>query len=181
MNTGVMKQTSLTWNNEIKTGALPPGLTARDVESVAGELGHLHIAMSTRGLRLQPGEPAPTHWLLPLNDPEVVRLSANLPGDLLWLSPRRPQSLAGMLVGDFRGAWWEEGLAMVKLNDAVEVYFVPPESPGTGSLATLAQIVALRWAGWPPTQIHETLKIQETNPRSTKLTVSNRTAQLPIA
>ena len=176
-----MKQTSLTWNNEIKTGAFPPGLTVRDGESVSGELGHLHIALHTRALRLHHGEPAPTHWLLPLNDTEVVRLSSNLSGELFWLSPRRPQSLVGMLLGDFRGAWWEDGLAMVKLNDAVEVYFVPPESPGTGSLATLAQIVALRWAGWPPAQINETLKIQETNPRSAKLTVFNRTAQLPIA
>lgn len=176
-----MKQTSLTWNNETKTGAFPPGLTARDGESVAGELGHLHIAMRTHALRLQPGEPAATHWLLPLNDTEVVRLSANLPGELFWLSPRRPQSLAGMLVGDFRGAWWEGGLAMVKLNDAVEVYFVPPESPGTGSLETLAHIVALRWAGWPPTQIHATLKVQETSSRTAKPTVFNRTPQLPIA
>lgn len=176
-----MKQTSLTWNHEIKTGAFPPGSTAHDGESVAGELGHLHIALHTRALWLHQGEPAPTHWLLPLNDTEVVRLSANLPGELFWLSPRRPQSLAGMLVGDFRGAWWEEGLAMIKLNDSVEVYFVPPESPRTGSLETLAQIVALRWAGWPPTQIHATLKIQETSPRSAKLTVINRTPQLPVA
>lgn len=175
-----MKQTSLTWNSEIKTGALPPGLTARDGESVAGELGRLHIALSTRGLRLQPGETAPTHWLLPLNDTEVVRLSANLPGDLFWLCPRPPQSLAGMLVGDFRGAWWEGGLAMIKLNDAVEVYFVPPESPGAGSLATLAQIIALRWAGWPPTRIHAALSIVGAGSRSANSNIFNRTPELAV-
>ena len=175
-----MKQTSLTWNSEIKTGALPPGLTARDGESVSGELGHLHIALSTRGLRLQLGEPAPTHWLLPLDSPEVVRLSSNLSGELLWLCPRRPQSLVGMLLGDFRGAWWEGGLAMIKTHDAVEVYFVPAESPGAGSLALLARIVALRWAGWPSTRIHAALSIVGAGSRSANSTVFNRTPELAV-
>lgn len=56
-----MKQTSLTWNDEIETGAFLPGLTVRDGESVAGHLGHLRIALHTRALRLRPGEPPPTH------------------------------------------------------------------------------------------------------------------------
>lgn len=175
-----MKQTSSTWNSEIKTGASLPGFSARDGESVAGELGHLHIALSTRGLRLQPGEPAPTHWLLPLNDMEVVRLSANLPGDLFWLCPRRPQSLVGMLLGDFRGAWWEGGLAMIKTHDAVEVYFVPAESPGAGGLALLALIVALRWSGWPPTRIHAALSIGGAGSCSANSNIFNRTPELAV-
>ena len=173
-----MKQTSLTWNNEIKTGALPPGLTARDGESVSGEHGQLHIALSTHALRLQRDEPSPTHWLLPLDNLEVVRLSANLPGDLFWLCPRRPQSLVGMLLGDFRGAWWEGGLAIIKTQDTVEVYFVPAESPGAGGLALLARIVALRWAGWPSTRIHAALSIIGTSSRSANSTVFNRTPEL---
>ena len=175
-----MKQTSLTWKDESEAGAFLPGLTARDGESVAGERGHLHIALRPRGLRLQPGEETPTHWLLPLDNLEVVRLSANLPGDLFWLSPRRPQSLAGMLVGDFRGAWWEGGLAMIKLNDAVEVYFVPAESPGAGGLALLARIVALRWAGWPSTRIHAALSIVGAGSRSANSTIFNRTPELAV-
>ena len=176
-----MKQTALTWNDEIEAGAFLPGLTARDGESVAGERGHLHIALHPDALRIQPGEPTPTYWLLPLDNPEIVRLSANLPGELFWLCPRRPQSLAGMLVGDFRGAWWEGSVAMVKTHDAVEVYFVPPQSPGAGSLATLARIVALRWSGWPPTRIHAALRILGPSPRSADSLVISPTSELAVA
>lgn len=176
-----MKQPSLTWNDEIEAGASLPGLTACGGESVAGERGHLHIALGARALRLQLGEQTPTHWLLPLDNPEVVRLSAKLPGDLLWLSPGRPEAIAGLLVCDFRGAWWEGGFAMVQLRDAIEVYFVPLEFPESGSLSMLAQIVALRWGGCSPERIHKILQATLTNPPTARPAAAHLTAELAVA
>ncbi len=174
----IMKQVSQVWDDEIEAGAFTPGLVARDGESVAGERGHLRIALRVQSLRLRFGEPKPTYWLLPLNSVEMVRLSANLPGELLWVSPRRPQSLVGLFVGDFRGAWWEGGLAMIKNQDAVEVYFAAPQVPGAGSLKLLAQIMAVRWGGWPPARIHAALRLKDDAACPTASGVSNSTAQL---
>lgn len=164
----VMQLTSPNINHDtIEAGIFPPRWTAHDGGSVAGEWGRLHIALNLSSLRLHSRQPLPTHWLLPLNNPEMVRLSSNLPGELLWLSPRQPRDLAGWLVGDFQGAWWAGSLAMLKLKDAVEVCFVPPDAPGAGSLALLGQIVALRWSGWTPDRIQAALQLQRPAPAAT--------------
>ncbi len=150
-----MKSTS--WNNEIESSTSPVGLSDIDGQTLTGQSGVLRIALHPTSLRVSRDEASPSHWLLPLNDVEMVRLSANLPGNLLWLSPRKPEAVAGLLVGDFRGAWWQEQLAVLQLLGETEAYILPASHPGPGSLAVLADIVARRWSGQSQEQVHTAL------------------------
>lgn len=176
-----MKHDSLRWNDSVEASDLIPGLRAQGGQAVSGTPGLLRIAFNLRALRLRPGEPIPTHWLLPLNHPELVRLAADLPGDVLWLSPTPPRSLAGFLMDDFRGAWWEEGQARILIHGSLETYPVPPGSPDAGSLPALARIVALRWAGRSPVQSLATLRTASPNARSSRSSALRPVSQLALA
>jgi hypothetical protein len=140
-----------------EAGALASGLTACDGATITGELGHLHIVLGPRILRLRAGEPFPTHWLLPLEDLEMARQAADLPGEILWLSPLPPECLAGPLVGEFRGAWWEGLTVCVNLTGQVEAYEFLSSDAAVGSRSVLADIVARRWAGCPPGLLRDEL------------------------
>ncbi len=150
-----MKSTS--WKEKDETGALASALSTGDARTVAGQSGNLRIAFQPLSLGVPRLATTPTHWLLPLNDVEMVRLSANLPGELLWLSPSRPEAVVGLLVGDFRGAWWQGPLAVLQLHGETEAYILPSSHPEIGSLSTLAEIVACRWAGQSQAQVHSAL------------------------
>ena len=155
MKNTFMKSTS--WKQTNETGALASALSAGDGRTIAGRAGNLRIAFQPLSLGVPFHTTTPTHWLLPLNDVEMVRLSANLPGDLLWLSPRRPEAVVGLLLGDFRGAWWQGPLAVLQLHGETEAYILPSSHPAIGSLSTLAGIVACRWAGQSQAQVHSAL------------------------
>ena len=150
-----MKSTS--WNEKDETDASAAALPAGDGRTIAGQAGNLRIAFQPLSLGVPFHTTTPTHWLLPLNDVEMVRLSANLPGELLWLSPSRPEAVVGLLVGYFRGAWWQGQLAVLQLHGEAEAYILPSSHPAIGSLSTLAGIVACRWAGQSQAQVHSAL------------------------
>ena len=150
-----MKSTSS--NKKIESGASAWGLPVGDGQTVTGKLDVLRIAFQPTSLGVPRHATSPTHWLLPLTDTDMVRLSANLPGELLWLSPRRPEGVVGLLAGDFRGAWWQGQVAVLQIHGETEDYILPPTHPGIGSLGTLAEIVASRWAGQSQTEVHAAL------------------------
>jgi len=155
MKNTFMKSTS--WKEKDEADAFAAALSAGDGRTVAGPSGNLRIAFQPLSLGVPRLATTPTHWLLPLNDVEMVRLSANLPGELLWLSPRQPEAVVGLLVGDFRGAWWHGQLAVLQLHGETEAYILPSSHPAIGSLSTLAEIVARRWAGQSQAQVHSAL------------------------
>lgn len=153
-----MKQHSNGGKQSIEAGQFLADLTASGGTTARGELGSLRVALEPGAMRVPPGTPSPVAWLLPLADIEMVRLSANIPGQLLWLSPRPPYSLAGALVGDFQGAWWNGIEACVTLGGEVESYLLPSGSTSIGSIETLALIVALRWTGESPSQVRAAIR-----------------------
>ena len=148
---------SASWKQKDETNAVPSNASTGEARTVPGQSGVLRSAFEPASLGVPRHATSPTHWLLPLNDTDMVRLSANLPGELLWLSPRRPEGVVGLLAGDFRGAWWQGQVAVLQIHGETEDYILPPTHPGIGSLGTLAEIVASRWAGQSQTEVHAAL------------------------
>ena len=156
---GVMKNSSSKWN--VSQAAKPALWQPNTGFCVVGNEGRLRIALDSVSLTNAKTETAPTHWLLPLNSIDAVRLSEHLPGEVLWASPLPPRNLAGDLAGDFRGAWWDGVEARLRLNDEVEAYSFPSRSAEIGFAKALANIVARRWEGMSPLQVQEELIFSE--------------------
>lgn len=135
---------------------LPPSIEGC---TIPGPAGAIRFARHPGALALHRHEPSPTHWILPLDQPEMVRLSADLPGDILWLSPHPPRSLLGTLIGDFRGAWWEGSLIVLALHGTEEALAVPAQFPGFGSNQLLAEVLVRRWLGHALSSIQISLLI----------------------
>lgn len=152
-----MNHSSTPWSSESEAMNFIPGLSAGDGVCVAGAEGRLHVALTIEGLRRLAPLPNPEAWLLPLDSVQLVRLSANLPGRLLWLCRRPPRSLVGQLLGNFHGAWCERNEAFVKLEDEVEAYDLSPGTAGILPLETLARAVAMRWSGSSPARVQREL------------------------
>lgn len=118
-----------------------------DGECLLGPRGKLAVVLQLESLaRVRQGG-TPTHWLIPVDDLQLVRSAASLPGEVLWLCRRNPASVLGQLDDGFRGAWWEGQGVAVNLDG--QTLFIPVAVPASaaGALGGLAEVVAGLWTG----------------------------------
>jgi hypothetical protein len=109
--------------------------------------GHrsLHAALRARTLLERFPASTPSHWLLNLEDVELVRLSQDLPGQVLWLSGRPPALVAGRLLDQYRGGWLEGLSAVIDLGGGASRVDLLPPAHSDWALELLARLVVERW------------------------------------
>ena len=118
-----------------------------DGQCLLGPRGKLAVVLQLESLaRVRQGG-MPTHWLIPVDDLQLVRSAASLPGEVLWLCRRNPASVLGQLDDGFRGAWWEDKGVAVNLDG--QTRFIPRAVPVSAARALegLAQVVGDLWTG----------------------------------
>lgn len=112
-----------------------------------GPGGRLGIALGLASLEHLRSFAQPTHWLMPLEDPVLVKFSASLPGEALWISLRHPSELLGKLNDDYRGAWVHANTLTVRLDGDESPTGWTRVSKEVWSLERVAEEVAIRWMG----------------------------------
>jgi len=136
------------------TAKVVPALTGIDLlhldgHCLKGPRGRLGIALrphSVAHLR-NTNTSSPSHWLIPVEDVELVNAAASLPGEVLWLCARPPAEVLGQLHDDLRGAWLDAGVVVVNLDGHPRRLKLPEPPTPALALHYLARIVADRWSG----------------------------------
>jgi hypothetical protein len=82
---------------------------------------------------------------MPLEDPALVKSSASLPGEVLWISLRHPSETLGKLNDDYRGAWVHANTLTVRLDGDLTHRGWTRVSEELWSLERVAEEVATLW------------------------------------
>lgn len=124
-----------------------PAPDSWDGRCLDGPEGRLGIVLRTASLELLRSGARPTHWLLPLENPVLVKLSATLPGQVLWISLRNPTEVLGKLNDSYRGAWVDANALTIRLDGDEARNGWTRVSDEVWSLERVAEAVAMRWTG----------------------------------
>ena len=127
------------------------GMLHLDGQCFEGERGVLAVALRPESFRLIRRTVQPTHWLLPVENPELVREAASLSGDLLWLCSRNPAEVLGKLDDGMRGAWLEPDAVMLNLDGQLRRLQLIQAPSAAFAIPYLARVVANHWRGPAPT------------------------------
>lgn len=106
----------------------PGNLSHLDGHCFIGEGGLLGVALSLKGLQQLRRNSMATHWLIPLDKPELADAAAALPGEVLWLSTTPPAEILGALNVDMQGVW-KEGDAVFINTCERKLKLLMPEIP----------------------------------------------------
>ncbi len=123
-----------------------------DGQCFVGPRGRLAVVLRPETLASMYLSEAPTHWLLPIDEPDLVRISEWLPGRILWLGAQPPSRLLGALVEQPLGAWLHSEYVEIQLdtgNPILRARNAIDASHGTN--LELARLVVEEWLGSRPT------------------------------
>lgn len=113
---------------------------------LSGPRGRLAVALQPRSLAALHRTEDPTHWLIPVDEPDLVRASRLLPGTILWLGSQPPNRLLGALVDHPLGAWLHRDSVEIQLDDGPPIRRAFPRTPNSqGVTIELARLVAQEW------------------------------------
>lgn len=151
-----MEDTSILQLPKTANGASPGGQGGPqhpDGQCFTGPRGCLAVVLRPETLATMHPNGTPTHWLLPVDQPDLVRISEWLPGKILWLGAQPPSHLLGFLVDQPLGAWLHPDYVEIQLDGGN-----PVRHPRRGSSASphplanveLARLVVQAWTGLPP-------------------------------
>lgn len=105
----------------------------------------LAIALSLSGLETHRRQAGTTHWVLPLERPEVAAVAPELRGEVFWISLQPPGAILGVLVDEIRGAWIEGDAIVVNMDGRPRVLPLDSSEIRNVTLCRLAQRVAFDW------------------------------------
>ena len=88
----------------------------------------------------------PTHWLLSVESPDLVRSSHHLPGTILWLGARPAARLLGALADVPLGAWLHPDGVEIRIDDGPPILLPRPGSPDAEpNVDELARLLVREW------------------------------------
>ena len=131
-----------------------PALTGGDLlhldgQCFVGDAGVLGVALTSGTLARLRRSAAPTHWLLPVENPAIAAANFDLPGEVLWLCSRPAARVLGELVADFHGAWFDGDEVVIQL-DSERHHLRMEKNPNPAfALAYLARLVTRIWMEKP--------------------------------
>ena len=143
-NERTQKTEPLHWKGD--SGVLPTP-DSWDGRCLEGPAGRLAIVLGPASLEHLRSGAQPTHWLLPLDNPSLVKQSATLPGEVLWISLRHPTEVLGKLNDSYRGAWVHGNALTIRLDGDEALQGWTRVSDEAWSLERVAEAVAMRWTG----------------------------------
>ncbi len=127
-----------------------PALTGGDLlhldgQCFVGDAGILGVALTPGTLACLRRSAAPTHWLLPVENPAIAAATFDLPGEVLWLCSRPPARVLGGLVADFNGAWFDGDEVVIQLDGERHRLQMERTPNPAFALAYLARLVTRVW------------------------------------
>ncbi len=131
-----------------------PALTGGDLlhldgQCFVGDAGVLGVALTSGTLARLRRSAAPTHWLLPVENPAIAAATFDLPGEVLWLCSRPAGRVLGDLVADFNGAWFDGDEVVIQL-DSERHHLRMERTPNPAfALAYLGRLVTRVWTESP--------------------------------
>ena len=127
-----------------------PALTGGDLlhldgQCFVGDAGVLGVALTSGTLARLRRSAAPTHWLLPLENPAIAAANFDLPGEVLWLSSRPPACVLGGLEAGLQGAWLDGDEVVIQLDSERQHLRMERNPNPAFALAYLARLVTRVW------------------------------------
>ena len=127
-----------------------PALTGGDLlhldgQCFVGHAGVLGVALTSGTLARLRRSAAPTHWLLPLENPAIAAANFDLPGEVLWLSSRPPACVLGGLEAGLQGAWLDGDEVVIQLDSERQHLRMERNPNPAFALAYLARLVTRVW------------------------------------
>jgi len=122
-----------------------------DGHCFVGSRGRLAVVLLPESLVALHASAAPTHWLLPVDQPDLVRVSEWLPGRILWLGAQPPRRLLGVLADQPLGAWLHSDFIEIQLDAGPPIRCALDRlDTAEAPVRSLARLVVQEWLGSEP-------------------------------